>query len=381
MKLSTFIRSHAEAILSEWDAFARASVPGRSGMSEQALRDDAREMLNEIAREMETAQSDREQQRKSQGQGLHAKEAGSAASLHGHQRHSQDFTLLQVSAEFRALRATVLRLWGPQLHQADAGAMQEVIRFNEAIDKALAESIVAWSERTGHTRELFLAILGHDLRSPLANIALASEVMATSAMTPERNSQLARNVLRASKVMAAMINDLMSYTGSQLGRGLPQHLEQCDLVPALQSAIADAMGTYPGTQFDLRAPEALVGSYDRTRLYQMFLNLLVNAARHGTQDCPVHVEAFAAGGDHCVCITNQGEPIPAASLQSIFKPLVQLTDEDHVARPRTSLGLGLFIAREIAESHGGAIGVTSSKAEGTRFSVTLPGGGQGKPGD
>jgi signal transduction histidine kinase len=73
-----------------------------------------------------------------------------------------------------------------------------------------------------------------------------------------------------------------------------------------------------------------------------------------------------------VSVTNQGEPIPAQALESIFQPLVQLTEEDHVTRPPTSLGLGLFIARKIAEGHGGSIQVTSNKSDGTRFTVTLP---------
>jgi len=259
----------------------------------------------------------------------------------------------------------------------DADTLKQVIRFSEGIDTALADSIIAWANRTSHFRELFLAILGHDLRSPLASVALAGDMMGQPGVSSEQIGRLASNVTRATRVMADMINDLMGYTSTQLGGGMPHHPQSCDLVLALQDAITDATATYPGTRFRLHAPMALVGCYDRTRLYQMFLNLLVNAARHGTEGCPVVVETGARPGEHLVNIINHGEPIPAASLELIFKPLVQLGEGDaHLTRPRTSLGLGLFIARKIAEQHGGSISVTSSKAEGTHFSVTLPGARQ-----
>jgi signal transduction histidine kinase len=180
--------------------------------------------------------------------------------------------------------------------------------------------------------------------------------------------------------MASMINDLMGYTSTQLGGTMPHHPETGDLVPALQDAIKDASATHPAARFQLHAPVALVGCYDRTRLYQMFLNLLVNAARYSTECSPVVVEAGQGSGAYLVTITNQGEPIPAASLESIFRPLVQLeTADSHLTRPRTSLGLGLFIARTIAERHGGSIVATSSETEGTRFSVRLPGASVGSP--
>jgi signal transduction histidine kinase len=369
--LSRFIQSHMEAILTEWDAFARASDKG--AMTDEALRDHARGMLQAIAKEMVTPQTEQEQKLKSEGQERDSSNQKSAASLHGRERHSHDFSMATLSAEFRALRATVLRLWQPHVSHADADALEQVIRFNEGIDKALAESIGAWSDRTSRARELFLAILGHDLRSPLATVALSGEMLAQPNISSGKVNTLALDVTRASRVMANMINDLMGYASAQLGGSMPHHPESCDLVPALEDAIKDATATYPGARFQLHAPAALVGCYDRTRLYQMFLNLLVNAARHGRKNCPVLIEAGEKSGDHLVTVTNHGDPIPGAALESIFKPLVQLDTTDGHTRPHTSLGLGLYIARTIAERHGGSLVATSSDAEGTCFSVSLPG--------
>lgn len=379
MNLSNFIQSHMDTILAEWDAFARASEPDEGTMSDEALRDHARAMLDDIADEMDLAQSEHERRRKSEGHEPRRSEKESAASKHGRERHLNDFTLVTLGAEFRALRATVLRLWQPYMEHADASALEQVIRFNEGIDKALAESISAWSNRTNHVRELFLAILGHDLRSPLASVALAGDMLVQPDMSGERVNRLALNVTRAAGVMSNMIDDLMGYASTQLGGNMPHHPESCDLLPALRDAIVDAEATYRGASFQLQAPASLVGCYDRIRLYQMFLNLLVNAARYSKDGCPVVVEASDEADGRLVTITNQGEPIPSASLESIFKPLVQLENAGaHHARPRSSLGLGLYVARKIAERHGGSIVATSSEAAGTRFSVRLP--GESEPG-
>jgi signal transduction histidine kinase len=371
VKLSTFIRCHIEAILAQWDTFARDNSPQPHLLSHEELRDHAREMLMEIAADMEARQTDREQQRKSEGHGASGHE-GRAATEHGKGRQLHKYTLLQVSAEFRSLRATVLRLWEPYLEHADTDALHEVIRFNEGIDQALAESIAGWARHTGETRDLFLAVLGHDLRSPLASIALAGDMLAGPALPPERLAKVAFTVTRATRIMSDMINDLMGFASTQLGGDIPQHPVPCDLLAPLNDAIADATATYPGARFQLHAPATLIGRYDRGRLYQMFLNLLVNAARHGAEGCPVLVEAGTRSTDHVVSVTNKGEPIPPQALESIFQPLVQLTEEDHVTRPPTSLGLGLFIARKIAEGHGGGIQVASNQSDGTRFTVTLP---------
>lgn len=253
MKLSNFIQTHMETILTEWEAFARASEPDGVEMTSTALRDHAQAMLRNIAREMELAQSEQQRQRKSEGREPPVSDEESAASLHGWERHASDFTLVTLSAEFRALRATVLRLWQPHLEHVDGNELEQVIRFNEGIDKALAESISAWAKRTSHLRELFLAILGHDLRSPLASIMLAGSMLARPDMRADAVRKLALGVTRATGVMNHMINDLIGYTSSRLGGNMPHHAEPCDLLPPLQEAIADATATYPDTCFQLHA--------------------------------------------------------------------------------------------------------------------------------
>lgn len=372
MRLSNFIRTRMELILTEWDRFARSNAPVDSGLSDLMLRDHAEEMLLTIAADIETCQSVEQQTLKSQGHG----EGGgdqSPASIHGSLRHRHEFSLTQLGAEFRALRSTVLRLWLPQVEAMSENTVLEVVRFNESIDQALAESMIAYSSATRDAQNLLLAVLGHDLRSPLANMAMTGDMLSRGGLSTQQLSSLAHTVQRSSKLMKNMVDDLLGYTRTQLGKSLPIEHAWCDVAAILDATVADAAATHPQTRYELSTRGDLAACYDPTRLHQLFLNLLVNAAQHGAKSRPVTIEATSTE-DRCrVCITNHGSAIPESAIKTIFKPLVQLpTDQPTDTRPTTSLGLGLFIAREIAEGHGGTVSVTSSPEEGTVFTVELP---------
>jgi signal transduction histidine kinase len=368
-------------ILHEWDVFARKVAPEGNDLSERALRDHAREMLHDIVQEMASAQprsADERRLRSRESGDVFA--SGSAASQHGDQRQAVDFTLPQLSAEFRALRETVMRLWLPHVDRIDEDSADEIVRFNEALDRALAESIATYSERTSQTRELFLAVLGHDLRAPLATLALSGTLLARPNLPDGKREVIAGNVTRATKLMQRIVDDLLGFTRTQLGKGLPIERERTALRDVIEASLEDARAAYPGTRFEREIDGALVGDYDGTRLYQLFVNLLVNAAQHAAPGTPVRIRAYREGKHHLVHVSNEGVPIPDDALQSIFKPLVQLHSDDG-GRPRTSLGLGLFISREIAQGHGGTIAVRSDPTHGTRFTVQLPCSGERRDGD
>jgi hypothetical protein len=136
MKLYRFINEHLDAILTEWVAFAHTLEPAALEMSTLALRDHAKAILQAIALDIETSQNQHQQYQKSRGMAFEPDSKESAASIHGALRQASDFSLLQLSSEFRALRATVLRLWLRQVREMTDDAAQEMIRFNEAIDQA-----------------------------------------------------------------------------------------------------------------------------------------------------------------------------------------------------------------------------------------------------
>ena len=372
MSLASFITQNMDEILAEWEAFATTLEPAASQMSALALRDHAKGILDAIALDIRTRQNPDEQQQKSQNLVPDDASARSAASIHGAMRHDSNFSLVQLSAEFRALRATVLRLWLPRVSAMSPTTTDEMVRFNEAIDQALAESVVTYSARADQARELFLAVLGHDLRAPLSTLSMAGQVLKSQQLQPEKVAPIGLRVERAARLMSIMVDDLIGYTRTQLGAGMPTAPRATDLQKVLQAALEDAGATHPNCRFEVDLSGDLNGEFDPVRLHQLCTNLLINAAQYGCPTAPVLVRARADAQAVTIAVTNQGSTIPAESLQSIFRPLIQLPSESDDERPRTSLGLGLFIAREIAQAHGGTIVVSSNEMTGTTFTVRLP---------
>ena len=375
MNLSTFITDRMEQIIGEWELFARTLGPAADAMTAQALRDHAQGILQAIAVDIATDQDANEQREKSQDMKPGAAAEESAASTHGSLRQASDFSLLQLSAEYRALRATVLRLWLPEVGTMSATTVQEMVRFNEAIDQALAESVVTYSDKADRTRELFLAILGHDLRAPLATLSMAGDLLKTESAGREKVSKIGERIRRSARMMAIMVDDLIGYTRTHLGSGMPVAPMLVDVNHICEASIEDAHAIHPNTSFNFNSAGDMTGYFDDVRLHQLFTNLLVNAAQYGEKHRPVTLSATSTVDHVIVHVQNFGAPISGRDLASVFKPLVQLTVEDELdTRPRTSLGLGLFVAREIAAAHGGTITVASDQERGTVFTTSLPRG-------
>lgn len=373
MRLSRFILDHLEQILAEWENFARTLGPAADAMSRSGLRDHARLILQGIAADIETAQSDRESIRKSKGLDADRSDQESPAAIHGTQRQTSGFTLLQLTSEFRALRASVLRLWLAEVTELNEATSSEMVRFNEAIDEAVSESVVMYADQAAKTRDTFLAILGHDLRSPLQALVLAGEELTRPVMEAPRRMQVGKRVRRSVAMMTAMVNDLLEYARMQLGGQMPIARADVDLADLSRSAIDDARAAHPECPLTLETSGDLVASIDGMRLHQVLSNLLNNAAQYRDKDSPVLMRAHGEPDAVIVEVCNRGPVVPAAALESIFQPLVQLpVDDREVDRPATSVGLGLFIAREITVAHGGTVTVSSSEEAGTIFKVRLP---------
>lgn len=374
ISLAEFINRNLDSILTEWEAFALTLQPAAETMTELALRNHAREILQAMARDIGAAQTDAQQSDKSKGWApvLDGKET--AAATHGALRHVVGFDLRQLTAEYRALRASVLKLWREHLSAHEDPMLTEMTRFNEAVDQALAESVARYSDEMARSRDTFLAILGHDLRSPLSAVSMSANYLAIRGKVGADALPVVMRIKQSVLTMNLMIKDLLEYTRTQLGKGIPVAPMLCDIGHVCEAAHDEVQAAHPDCVFDLEMEGDLRGQVDRARLGQVLSNLLNNAVQHGTRKLPVTLRARGAGDTVVLEVMNLGPPIPVDALQVIFNPLVQVqTDDGRASDPvSTSLGLGLFIAREIVTGHGGKLRVESTAADGTVFTIELP---------
>jgi hypothetical protein len=371
MRLAQFITENLEELLVQWEDFAQTLLAPGHEMTRLALRDHATQILLAVAEDIESNQTELEQAYKSKGFVQIAHATRTAATTHGALRYLAGFDLRQLAAEFRALRASVLRQW---LKRGDGGetAVYEMTRFNEAIDQALAESIASYSDEVARSRDMFLAILSHDLRNPLSAIANSSLYLGTPGVLP-RGAPLdaARRINSSAAKMGSMIKDLLEYTRTRLGRAIPITREATSIEQICRLALEEIRAVHPERMFKLEVSGELQGHFDSERLQRVLSNLLGNAVQHGALNQPITLSAHGEPDRITVRVKNHGRPIPESQLQVIFNPLVQLpsTETDD---PPTSLGLGLYIAREIVAMHGGTIVADSSAEDGTVFSAFLP---------
>ena len=251
MKLSAFIHDNLTAIADEWEAFAR-TLPAARDMSRLALRDHCREILATLARDMETSRTNVHQPDKSMKLSPPAADGtrASPAQSHGTLRHLAGFDLVQLVAEFRAMRVSVLSMW-QRSGQGGTGpaAIEEITRFNEGLDQALAESIESYSVNVAASRDMFLGVLGHDLRGPLSSISMSNQLLAMGTLPAESRHRASGRITRAIKDMTGLIEDLLDYTRSRLGAGIPIHRTPCDLGQVCREAIDLVESSQPDQQF------------------------------------------------------------------------------------------------------------------------------------
>ncbi len=372
MRLPDFILRNLEPILQAWEDFARTIETPGTDLDRVALRDHAEQMLLAIVIDLRTTQTAEEQIAKAQGRAP-VEEQETPAETHAVTRLLAGFTIDQMVSEYRALRSSVLGQW---MSQAKAGAslnIDDMTRFNEAIDQALAESIASYSRAVEASRNVFLGILGHDLRTPLGAITLGADMLRRSEDIGARGTKVAGQIYSSVRRASQIVADLLDLTRCQMGPGIPIKRSDIDLSPICEQIVEEIRAFHPEASVQFEAMDSVAGSFDGARLEQVFSNIISNAVQHGDTDHPISVKLAIKDNAAMFTVHNFGEPIPEDVLPFIFNPMGRFSQRAAIDHgPTESLGLGLFIASEIVASHNGSIDVVSDLSQGTAFVVKLP---------
>ena len=363
MQLSDFIVDRLDGILAAWVAFIRRTVPVAQGLDDAALRDDAQAILTAAAQAVAGDSNPRV---------LEA--LGNAARVHAANRVAQGFTLDQMSAEYRAVRSDVIRRWTTEVRDFSRRAHDEQIRFNDVIDHALARSTAHYAERLERARDLFLGVLGHDLRTPLAAITHSASLLRRADATEEQRNEAVDRITKSAGRMDLMIQDLLDFTRSRLGTQLPMKAAPANLEEIGRQVVDELTALNPRAVVVVKTSGDLAGRWDRERMMQLLSNLLDNAIRHRMGDEPVTLELSGVDDRVSISVHNVGQVVPPSEHEVIFDPLRRGIHQEASPPPTGStagLGLGLYIARQIALAHGGDVRMTSTVETGTCFVATV----------
>lgn len=374
MRLAEFIRVNMEPILMEWEVFARTILPA-ARMDSLALRDHAEDILLATVRDIESAHSETQRSANARrySDGAEDIRLNGASEEHAIGRLSSGFNLEQLVSEYRALRASVLALWRATVPQADVNDVDDVRLFHESIDQSLATAVSSYTKRVEESRDMFLAILSHDLRNPLNSIGMSAELIPRASKHDPEMTEFASQISSGVTVMSRMISDLLDYTRTRLGAGMPVERAPMDLGILCREVVAEFQSSNPDVKFTFASTGDLTGEWDSARLRQVISNLLGNAIQHGNRSAPCDLTLKGEDARVVVAMRNQGTLIPPGELTRIFDPLARGASAKEQKRNRPgSIGLGLYIARELVLAHGGAINATSSAEAGTVFTFHLP---------
>lgn len=384
MRLSSFIMTNMEPILQEWEDFARSLGAVTESMDAKALRDNAKQILEEVAADLETSQTEEHQEEKSKGNAepSYPEAAESGAGRHGVVRAMEGFTLDQMVAEYRALRASVLRLWTKKQTSDVPFEAEQITRFNESIDAALAESIKRYGRdvqqliASTYARDRMAALgtlsagLGHDMGNALLPMGVSLSKLEQTTLTPETKPML--DALRRS------IEHLRGLTrGLRALSADPADSRASPSTTELRSWWAEASSPYkwglsPKVELHavgLESPTLPVVAVPNHVLMQAVFNLVQNAS-----------DALGERGGNIWIAASVNEDRDAVALEvrddgpgMDAQTLARCTDPFFTTKPRgRGTGLSLPIVRTAVERYGGRLIIKSAPDRGSSFTLIMP---------
>lgn len=370
--MAEFILSRRTEVVRDWKLFADTLHPVGTRVSDLVLGDHVDELIDAIARELGSPPSfgvGSDSFRRPAPAGLAL--LATAARIHTSERVKGGFQLQQIVAEYRTLRSGLVRMWRESADPLTLANNEMLDRLNDVIDELIQASVDVYGTEIERSRELLLGTLGHDLRNPLNAISMRAAVLAGMKLPQEAQDVLAP-MRGASVRMGRLIGDLLDITRVRLGSGLDLHRVEANLGTLCAQSMEEVQSALASNLIRVFSTGDLRGFWDTTRIYQALTNLLSNAIQHGKPMAPITVTLKGGVSSVTCAIQNWGPTIPAAMLVRIFEPMLRVQAEIAIQPASTdSIGLGLYIAKEIIEAHGGTISVTSTESAGTIFTVFL----------
>lgn len=372
MELSSFIASHREALLAEWENDARQRIAEDHDLDIDQLRDHLGELLDSVARELANHGSSRGESAR-HGTASNAENGVDAvAQRHGARRARQGMTVRQVVSEFPMLRSCISRLWLRSLASRSVADVESLIRFDEEIDRALTKSVTEFMEQLDRSRDTFLGVLSHDLRDPLATVIAGGQLLLEGGVSAETSHEVVKRIVSTGKRMHHLVADLLDAVRAQLGGQLSLERRDADLGDTLRNIVGEFATAHPDREMRLSLAGDLQGQWDDRRLGQAVANLVTNAVRYGKPASPIDLSIAAEDSEVTIAVHNEGPAIPEDRRASLFEPFGVVGDRGAHAGDRQRLRLGLFIAKAIVDGHHGHIEVESTDEGGTTFIIHLP---------
>jgi signal transduction histidine kinase len=372
MSIAEYVQANIASIAAECEARHTARSGRAKGSYKRALRRRAEFVLRSIAADMTRRRAfggPRTETGKHSSTTVHP--LRNAARWHAEQCLECGLTLGQMIAEYGAVRLSVTREWLLRDAATEVERVPDLLHFNSAVDDALTEAVSWYQERVEHTRDVFGAVVAHDLRAPLGVILASADALIVG-NDPATHATAAERIKFSALQMRRIIGDLLDFARIRLGSTLliePAPMDLHDVCRRVSEGIETA---HPGAVFEFECKGNLKGNWDAGRLEQMLTNLAVNAVLYGRRGSPVVLRAQDARDGVVLSIRNKGVPISAEALRAMLVPLELRSPGRRTERRRsTGLGLGLYIARSIALAHDGTLDIESN-ASGTTVIVRLP---------
>ena len=288
IRLADFINENIEQIVSEWESFAQTLTPAANDMTPLALRNHIHEILAFIVSDINSPQTNLEQTQKSQG-GKEKESAPTAAETHAALRLAGGFNIDQMVSEYRALRASVIKLWSRTNTQMDSKCMIDLTRFKESIDQELAESVSHYTHKVGYSKDLFVGILSHELRNPLNVISMSAQLITNLGSTNERQTMLAAQITESANRITSLVDDLLDMTRARFGSGFSVNRVAMDMEFVCRQLIDEMRAKNPTRTIGLEFSGDGKGQWDKARIAQVFSNLIGNAIQYSFQDSAIGV--------------------------------------------------------------------------------------------